>query len=498
MKLSRLVNGIYVLIFLLVFFLALHSVFLESQWMILLALLPLGLLFTTFFRGKKKSRERGKKLNYDRLWYLVWLGSFALMLLVTFSCKVDFSWDWGRCLQQAEAFDRQGGVGDLLFYFARYPNIQFWFSCLICLARFVRMFMPAMTMEDFYNISIVLSSLFVSGAIYLIHSCGKILWGSRRGFQVGVLATLCLPLYVWAMFAYSDAPSMFLLTLCFYLYLKEKEAEKFSHKLVFCLLLGVASALAYQVKVTVFIVTLAILVATVLQLIREFSKAKLKKVLLKFVVLSLAFTLTYGISQDFARRTSHISQADIDAYKFPLTHWVMMSLRYGGFNQEDVDFTASFENYEERKEATVEEMEKRLKARSLGENLRFFFIEKQTRTWGNGNYASTDYSSRLERPEKNLIKEFVTAEGKWNKIYLAYTGIYHIILILGILLSGILAWRKDGDERMEAGRISLLGLAVFLLVWETNSRYLVAFLPMMIMVAYDGYEKLFWKKKRDK
>ncbi|MCR5691337.1 MAG: hypothetical protein K6G62_03875 [Eubacterium sp.] len=44
-------------------------------------------------------------------------------------------------------------------------------------------------------------------------------------------------------------------------------------------------------------------------------------------------------------------------------------------------------------------------------------------------------------------------------------------------------------------KLSRLVNGIYVLIWETNSRYLVAFLPMMIMVAYDGYSSLMWKNK---
>lgn len=46
-----------------------------------------------------------------------------------------------------------------------------------------------------------------------------------------------------------------------------------------------------------------------------------------------------------------LEESFCDAYEFPLTHWIMMSLGYGGYQQEDVDFTVSFDSYEKKKEA---------------------------------------------------------------------------------------------------------------------------------------------------
>lgn len=38
-----------------------------------------------------------------------------------------------------------------------------------------------------------------------------------------------------------------------------------------------------------------------------------------------------------------------DQYQFPYAHWVMMMLNdSGGYNQEDVDYTESFDSYKEK------------------------------------------------------------------------------------------------------------------------------------------------------
>lgn len=52
----------------------------------------------------------------------------------------------------------------------------------------------------------------------------------------------------------------------------------------------------------------------------------------------------------------------VDRYRFPVTHWIMMSLNseYKTHVDEDVDFTMSFDTYDAKKQANIREIKARL------------------------------------------------------------------------------------------------------------------------------------------
>lgn len=71
---------------------------------------------------------------------------------------------------------------------------------------------------------------------------------------------------------------------------------------------------------------------------------------------------------------------------------------------------------------------------------------------------------------------------------LIYSWLYYIVLIVGILLSGIFAIRRTNEQqKMLVLRIALFGIILFLSIWECNSRYLVAFIPVLIMTSAGWY-----------
>ena len=60
--------------------------------------------------------------------------------------------------------------------------------------------------------------------------------------------------------------------------------------------------------------------------------------------------------------------------------------------------------------------------------------------------------------------------------------------MIGMLFSAMLSVKKEtADQKLLVGRIAVFGLFVFLSIWECNSRYLLTFTPIMILVAADGW-----------
>ena len=59
-----------------------------------------------------------------------------------------------------------------------------------------------------------------------------------------------------------------------------------------------------------------------------------------------------------------------------------------------------------------------------------------------------------------------------------------------MLLSFIYGAVHSRKKPVSLIRLSIFGLALFLLIWETRSRYLVNFLPLMFIICADGMNYL--------
>ena len=62
------------------------------------------------------------------------------------------------------------------------------------------------------------------------------------------------------------------------------------------------------------------------------------------------------------------------------------------------------------------------------------------------------------------------------------------MIIAGLVLAGFSAFleKTERSSVFSVSRLTLLGIFLFLSIWECNSRYLVCFIPVMILTASDG------------
>lgn len=96
-----------------------------------LAIVPI--VFLLYYATKIR---RLTVVNSIRTWYVLQAVSSIIMLIIAFQLEVDTTWDWGRLILTFYNYTMTGAV-DYLEYFIRYPQQQFWLTCLIRLFQVV-------------------------------------------------------------------------------------------------------------------------------------------------------------------------------------------------------------------------------------------------------------------------------------------------------------------------------------------------------------------------
>ncbi|CCZ90759.1 putative membrane protein [Clostridium sp. CAG:167] len=431
--------------------------------------------------------------NYQIAWFCVSAICAVIMFVIAYSVRVQsLSWDWGKVIRSASEYTLTGGLEDAA-YFARYPNNQLWYVVLAAFFGIIHKISPGAGVEEFYLASIAFGCVMTVMSILLLHHIAVIVWDEKKALIVGMMAWLCVPLYLWAMYAYTDTAGMLLLMTMLYCYVKAVNSNTNRMFNLWICLFGVFAAVSFLIKVTVFIFAIAAILMFVLQ------KLPWKKIVLGLLIVLVSFSGTYSLCNWAVSTVIPLEEPFCDAHEFPLTHWIMMSLGYGGYQEKDVQYTESFNSYEKKKEANIEEIKKRLKGRSLSQNFRFFAYDKQVRTWGDSTFSCCDYLSREPKNPDGFLEKFVTMDGSKNWMLLLYTSLYYAMILVGMLLSVCYTVRqKSYSDRKKipifACAVSMLGIGLFQTIWECNSRYLVVFIPIMILLAFDGYYS--WRKQR--
>ena len=63
-------------------------------------------------------------------------------------------------------------------------------------------------------------------------------------------------------------------------------------------------------------------------------------------------------------------------------------------------------------------------------------------------------------------------------------------MLIGILLSTLFAIKRKNYE-LNSLRLSIIGLIIFMWIWECNPRYLLTFIPVILLLGADGIGELF-------
>ena len=447
-------------------------------------LLPLFVLGICWLFHKKVLFEC--RLSYSLIWWSICVIGTIFMVCFSYFARMDnFSWDWGLVIRSASEYVLTGKL-EYKVYFAQYPNNQFWYLILVIVFKIIHWFNPGAQFHQFYMASIMMGCFMVTGAIVLLYLTAKELWGEKKAVVVGSMAYLCIPLHMWASYAYTDTAGMLLLMLLIFLYIRAEKSDHIRQYILYMGLIGLTGAVAWAIKVTIFIFVIAVFLTLLLK------KIALKKLLIGILMVTLLFSLG-KISIDTAvDQVLPIDGEFYDQYEFPLTHWIMMSLKGGGYSQEDVDFTAGFPSYKEKQKANIEVIKDRLKERGFLGNMKFFLFDKQMSIWGDSTFTGSEYLSRGPLYQDGFLQRFVTKTGDMNWLLYIYTALYYGILLVGIFLSAFFAWREKrlAEDHLFVGRLTMLGICIFLTIWECNPRYLVLFLPLMMLLCAGGFIEL--------
>lgn len=236
------------------------------------------------------------------------------------------------------------------------------------------------------------------------------------------------------------------------------------------------------------------LIVSIAMVVDQVLRGNLNRYLAGGVVVGLAALLASGtLLSRFGDRYLRITEEERIAYEYPLAHWLMMTLNpdeQGGYNTADDAFTRSFATYDERREADVAELRRRVGVLGPVGLLRHVLITKNARMWSDPLLAGSSYTSRGPLDATRLASRLLSHEGDLNRFLLVHAIPVHLCLLLGLVLaSGSLFAMGKTDVHVPV--IALMGVFLFFLAWECNARYLYVFSPVFLLAGFDGWHSLY-------
>lgn len=333
-----------------------------------------------------------------------------------------------------------------------------------------------------------LNMLVMQLSYFITYKISGLVFNERKQKPLSVvILTACPVLYVYSCVFYTDTLSMPLLLGAVYFGLKAKRAKD-KKIIIYTLLSALCIAFGFVIKGNIAIVAVAFL-------IYMFLRMSAKRFIAFFLAVVISFVSVNAAVEGAVKGLGVVTDESIEKYSFPYTHWVMMGLNgRGGYNADDFQLTFHTEGLEAKKEMHKQEIKSRIEDMGFAGMLMHLGL-KIRYTWYGGAYQSTN---QFALSEQDSITDFFQSSG----VYLAWCFIFQSMLILLMLVSfwaGVIRKRLDSVCLL---RLMQLGMFLFLLMWETRSRYMLNLLPIYILIAADGAWELkilldYLKRKKE-
>lgn len=375
-------------------------------------------------------------------------------------------WDFGVVFYQAEELVNKTGEISSYFY-EMYPNNYAILFIMTMLFKILKMFSL-----DFLKGGILFNIIIIDSTLFLVYIISKKLYGPKTAILSLMLAVFITPFYMYSPIIYTDTISMpfpLIMILC-YLKAKDKEGAK---RLLYIFVGAVFMSLGILIKTNIVIFAIAIVIYDIL------TNKNIRKCILNVCIIASTILM---VNTAFNMYLDNISPLKKSERGYPATHWIMMGLAGNGqYNPADVEFTESLPSKEIRKSETKKEIKKRLS--DYGVQGYLSFLDNKIKfTWSDGTMFSIEKLSRNPK-EITQLHQYITGDKKYIFVYLSQVG--YLIMLISILIGAIRIF-KNKKTQGYLFNITIFGVFLFLILWETRSRYLVCFLGVFMLFASNG------------
>lgn len=429
---------------------------------------------------------RKREVSNKTFWIVFWCAGAVFLLLQAaagYFLAVNPSWDFGGVFVSAAEWVRKGTIITHENYFNRFSNnvgLLVWE-----IAAFKILQLLGVTSPELYGAAGILMNIAVIdlSILFTVLFCRRT-WGNARALFVTALCVFFTPYILYAPIFYTDSMSLIFVSLPLYLFSVYLKAEKPQARVILTMAIGILLAFGAKVKGSVAILLVAFCLYAVFNL-------PWKRLLSFLLAAAVGFTGCFLLVDKAAAYTGAIKQDKLEELQFPTEYWIYMGLYdIGGFHQEDFDLMYGLPTKTARQQAAREGIVQRLKEYGVGGMLEHL-TKKAGFTFGDGTYFISVQLSRQPLKETAISPYFLLGSEKVEYFYIAADA-YQALILLSLLAGLVLDFiKKKGFGLTTLLYVALFGLALFLMIWETRSRYLLNFTPIMLILMGNALWQLY-------
>lgn len=398
-------------------------------------------------------------------------------------------WDWNFIAQGAANAAGQQSSGldtfTLDYLHVHQNNIPIFY-----LMKTIFQLAAVFGITNFQLVGVIFNVIMINLSLLLIYLTARRLFGARKAmFSLAISASILPVILMYTPIFYTDTLSLPFPIAMFYLYVVYRNAQ--DKRKAFWLIPAIAllAFLGAMIKFSVMIV----LVAIVIDMIVHTSKTTWKRTVLSLGAMVAVIAPLLLLYANLAQTHIH-DRSKTQLVTTPWTHYFMMGLGSSNGGQYSVDddrATSTKPSVQAAIDYNLSEIKKRLADHGL--TYPVFLYGKALATWTDGTYESlyrlgntslitTDY-------HPSAFQSFLTThDSKYAASPISPMGLMNavtMLLLVALFIGGIKTYVDSARQKPDRSRallqLSIMGVAGFLLLWETNSRYLVNFLPLVIV-----------------
>lgn len=424
------------------------------------------------------------------------IGAFTGMYFINFEiCKCnDIAQGWDVSIVVGAAYELFKGHGIESSYFSIYPNnvpIVFVLQKLFSLADRI----PDFPYVNDYMWLIVICIMISVAGYFTCLSIQKITNNLAAVLIAFVLYVGCVCVTPWKMVPYTDMFAILFPLMSFSLYVFSYYSKNAWWKYAFWFAALAAGFIGSLVKPTVLIIPIAIILCEV---VKAFGKLKKnwKDLLVRAIIVAAVVLLYLGCKNYIYEDTRYVQDEEI---KYTALHFFMMGLNEestGSYAAGDSGISGGEMLLADRTRRQIEVSIERLKEKGVFGYI-YFLHRKTVMTfndgafgWGReGGYIPETYPIYSQSSYVSLIRDIFLPNYLYSKHLNTYSqGIWLLIIFS---LPGLCFVEKEKREACLPLLVSLIGVILYLMLFEARARYLICFLPIIIAAATLGISQYY-------
>ena len=437
----------------------------------LTALCTLGLLLALRAADRPffAKNERLVLLAAAVFYFLVQLGMAAVL-------RFDPITDAEQCFTAAGIIADGGVLSDIerpTIYFSRYPHNL---GMVYLLAAIFRLFGALGWADRYMQAALVCSLLFTLGLMCAARACRR-MGGVAAQTRMLILFASCLPMLYCTSELYTDAFSLAFPMTSVYCCLRLRDSRTSRGRVLWALLFGLSAFVGAQIRFTAIIAAIACLIALALE---RRGRALLGAAL----ALALCFAVG-GAAMDRITDTQ-IPRETIEQNELPKLHYIAMGLPihedegYGQYGDGGwLKFSTRIKDPDERRAALRTQVIDRVYYLRYPDRLLNLLSRKNLSTFGTGTFVLNEIIEGDAHEPDNAVKQVIFSQGR---CYRAYAHLTTALLLAQMLLACAACVQALRRRCADAAPlfIALVGIFLFLCMWETRGRYFFQYVPVLL------------------